>query len=295
MGSKHRNWIFTLNFEGERPELALPDGAKYLVYQHERGQEGHDHLQGYLELSDPHPLGWLKRNVHHGAHWEFRRGTAVQARTYAMKADTRIEGPWEFGTWNEPRPGRRTDIERIHEEIVNGNSSADILRTYPAALRLVNNIQTTIAELAPYRRQYDPEVEILVYWGTAGSGKTRRAYEELGDIEGIYLKDPTTKWWCGYVGQANVLVDDFGGEAMDKKWDLALFKQWTDKYAIQMEIKGGKARANWKKMIITSNYDPEFWYSRGGDCPVWQAVKRRLTKIVYMGTDIFNQIKYPDV
>lgn len=285
--SRHRNWIFTLNFEGDRPELpALPAGAKYLVYQHERGAEGHDHLQGYLELRSPQSLRWLKRHIHDGAHFEPRRGNANQARTYAMKEDTRIAGPWEFGEWIEPNPGRRTDIEAIHQQLVANTPVADIVREHASALRIIRNLVAAQALLAPRRKTFDPDVKVVVYWGEPGMGKTRRAYADAG--EDYYLKDPSNKWWDGYVGQSVVIVDDYGGDRMESKWPVANFKQWTDKYPVSLEVKGGMTYANWKTLIFTSNYEPAHWYHDSAP------ILRRLDKVVYFGNNVDMLILYPD-
>jgi len=48
-----------------------------------------------------------------------------------------------------------------------------------------------------------------VYWGRTGTGKSRRAWDEAG--VDAYPKDPRTKFWCGYFGQANVIIDEFRG------------------------------------------------------------------------------------
>jgi hypothetical protein len=290
--SRHRNWVFTLNFdpldyEFGRPELpALPAGAKYLVYQHERGEQDHDHYQGYIELRAPQSLGWLKRNVLDRAHFEPRRGNADQARAYAMKEESRVAGPWEFGEYVPPNPGRRTDIEAIHQQLVANVPVPDIIREHATALRLIRNLVAAQGLLAPSRRQFDPDVKVVVYWGEPGMGKTRRAYADAG--EDYYLKSPSNKWWDGYTGQSTVIVDDYGGDRMESKWGVADFKQWTDKYPVTLEVKGGVVRANWKLLIFTSNYEPAHWYHDNGP------ILRRIDKTVYFGNDINMQIIYPD-
>lgn len=97
--SRVRNWCFTVN----NPDIddILPDHAdiRYVVWQRERGAEGTEHWQGYVEFDKPMRLAavklWLPT-----AHFEPRRGTRDQARDYCMKADSRINGPWERGDWS---------------------------------------------------------------------------------------------------------------------------------------------------------------------------------------------------
>lgn len=291
--SRHRNWIFTFNFDpldyeyGRPPLPGLPAGFKYLVCQHERGAADNDHLQGYFELSTARPLRWVKQHLFNGAHYEPRGGNADQARSYAMKEDTRIAGPWEFGTFVPPQPGRRTDIEAIHQQLVANVPVSEIIRENASALRLIRNLVAAQGLLAPYRKQFDPDVKVVVYWGEPGLGKTRRAYADAG--EDYYLKSPSNKWWDGYTGQSTVIVDDYGGDRMESKWSIADFKQWADKYPCTLEIKGGVVRANWKKMIFTSNYEPAHWYYDTA------AITRRFDKIVYFGNDVALQILYPDI
>ena len=74
--STGRAWCFTLNFDGERPELTFPDSVVYAVWQHER--VGHDHLQGYVEMANNSRLSAMKKIIP-SAHWEPRRGTQAQA------------------------------------------------------------------------------------------------------------------------------------------------------------------------------------------------------------------------
>ncbi len=75
---------------------------RYGIYQLERGAEGTEHWQGYLEFSVTKRLAALRR-IHGlaGAHFERRRGTADEARNYCRKEDTRLAGPYEFGEYGK--------------------------------------------------------------------------------------------------------------------------------------------------------------------------------------------------
>lgn len=99
--AKSSQWIGTLN----NPEVALAEdylskwkshgGARYVNGQVEKGVEGTVHIQFYLNFENPVRLAQLKK--HDGkAHFE-RVGKDNGASSYAMKEDTRVEGPWEFG------------------------------------------------------------------------------------------------------------------------------------------------------------------------------------------------------
>lgn len=121
-------WVFTLN----NPEglLELPVGGKYLVYQRERGENGTEHFQGYVEMVKRATLStmkaWLPR-----AHFERRRGTQKQARDYCMKEESRVGGPWELGTYVEMFAGKRSDIAEVRDFLMAGGSKRDAFLEFP--------------------------------------------------------------------------------------------------------------------------------------------------------------------
>lgn len=134
-GSRVRAWCFTWN----NPDADLrpadwDPSPKYVVWQLERGEEGQTpHYQGYVEFGQPVSMQQVKRNIHGTAHLEKRKGTAQQARDYCMKPDTREDGPWEFGTWTAPEPGKRTDIEDLKDFVLTGapKTKEDIMDAFP--------------------------------------------------------------------------------------------------------------------------------------------------------------------
>jgi len=93
-------WVFTLN-NPLHAKLAMPDGGTYLVWQLESGKQGTVHLQGYVEFAKNKTLAGCKKWLP-SAHWEQRRGTAVQARDYCQKEESRVDGPWELGQMSSP-------------------------------------------------------------------------------------------------------------------------------------------------------------------------------------------------
>lgn len=89
--------------------IAWPEYVRYGVYQREKGEQGTEHFQGYVEFSTKKTFAALKTWLP-TAHFEVRKGTREQARNYCMKEDTRVDGPWEHGTW-ATQQGKRTDLE----------------------------------------------------------------------------------------------------------------------------------------------------------------------------------------
>ena len=100
-----RNWIGTLNgidasfdAEGYLRTMVERGLAKYAVGQLERGSEtGRLHLQYFVQMERSRRLTHMRTVICDRSHWEPMYGSVAQARAYATKEDTRVEGPWEFG------------------------------------------------------------------------------------------------------------------------------------------------------------------------------------------------------
>lgn len=112
-----------------------------------------------------------------------------------------------------------------------------------------------------------------VLWGPTGTGKSRRAWDEAG-LE-AYSKDPRTKWWCGYMDQEHVIIDEFRGTI-----DIAHLLRWLDRYPVRVENKGGSVCLRATRFWITSNLDPRLWYPDVDEETV--AALRRRINITHM-------------
>lgn len=119
------------------------------------------------------------------------------------------------------------------------------------------------------------ERKCIVFWGKTNTGKSRRAWEE-GGLES-FPKDPRTKWWSGYRGQRHVIIDEFRGAV-----DISHLLRWTDRYPVNVEIKGGSKPLLAETIWITSNIHPKEWYPEL-DEETFRALTRRL-KIVHFDT-----------
>lgn len=179
--SKARNWVFTLNNPDGLLDPSLWPGAKYCVYQHEIGESGTEHFQGYVEFAQPKTLKALKQLLP-TAHLEIRQGTSEQAIAYSTKEDTRIDGPYHWGVPAEQ--GKRTDLQAIYDLIKNGATEQDILEAYPAqymryfrgiqqALTLLSdNVQRSSYLLGDFTWPRQPLENALLLHGPPGTGKT---------------------------------------------------------------------------------------------------------------------------
>lgn len=114
-----KSWCFTINNpNGFRPAFNA-ETTRTLVYQLECGDNGTQHLQGYIEYKSKRTLAGAKRLLgNDGAHLEARKGTRSQAIEYARKVDTRVEGPWEFGDMELDTQGKRRDLVNFREQVM---------------------------------------------------------------------------------------------------------------------------------------------------------------------------------
>lgn len=112
------------------------------------------------------------------------------------------------------------------------------------------------------------ERQVFVFWGKTGSGKSKRAWEEA--TFDAYPKDPNTKFWDGYTGQKNVVIDEFRGLI-----SISHMLRWLDRYPVIVEVKGSSVVLQAEKIWITSNISPNEWY-KDIDEETLNALKRRL-------------------
>lgn len=239
---------------------------RYIVFQLETAPTTlRHHYQGYLELTHKKSIKQLKETFPGlaEAHFEIRRGTRDEARKYCKKDETRADpdffnevGPWEWGIWVDGQ-GARTDVASVVALVQSGSRPEDVAEQVPALyLRLHRGVQALHAatQLKPKTR----DVDVCVYWGEAGSGKTFQAFEQLGTD--VYVKEPHNTWFCGYSGQTCLLIDDFDPKDNPKGATYRQLLRWLDRYPVQVEVKGGNVWAQWDKVIITSNKHPRDWY-----------------------------------
>jgi len=181
---------------------------------------------------------------------DFPAGTHLEptmskaARQYCLKDETSVPGT-RFA-WGKPKVTRKRDWTMVWELAAQGRQEE-----IEAGIRFIHQrrIQEVRAlHLVPQFRQL---VNVLVWWGVPGSGKSYRAH---ANYPGAYWKS-CDKWWDTYQGEKVVIVDDFAGE-----WTFQYWKRITDKYPLRVEYKGGTVGAQWDTIIFTSNQHPHSWW-----------------------------------
>jgi len=156
-------------------------------------------------------------------HWELSRSDA--AAEYVWKEDTEY-------------PGLNLNSDQDHSNatpVSSGNNSGNTLlletswrspRTYEYVItQLSEESAKTILHHMRWKRTCH------VFIGPTGTGKSRKAWMDAGMDS--YPKDPNTKFWCGYVDQEHVVIDEFRGRI-----DISHLLRWLDRYPVNVELKG---------------------------------------------------------
>lgn len=271
--SRAKHWVFTLNNYTTEEELYYSNLVStsvqvvYLGFGREVGGElGTPHLQGLASLQSRHRLAQV-RSLFPRCHLEVRRGTHVEAKQYASK-----DGAFEEWGDEPVGQGSRTDLQVVQESLDNGASMRDISDEYFSQFVRYERSFRSYINMHTHNREFPPSV--IVYWGATGTGKTKAVWDNLSSPDDLW-QYPGAGWFDGYIGQPIVLFDDFhGGELR-----LTMLLKVLDRYPMQVQVKGGFA--NWKprEIYLTSNLNPNSWYSNAHD-EHQRALTRRFTNVV---------------
>lgn len=263
VGQKNRSWVFTLNNWTEEDHFQLEDEinryAKYAIIGQEVGEEGTPHLQGYVTWKSPRAFQVLQKLVNSKCHWEVAKGNARANREYCSK-----DG--KFREWGDvPSAGKRNDLIVAREMVKEGKSVGEIAEQ--VGYQATRHAQLMYAH--GHGRKRDPKNDIHVIWhcGPTGSGKTRSAVELYPNA---WISGRNLRWWDGYCGGDEVIIDDFRG-------DFCTFHELLrilDRYPFRVEVKGGSIELLATKFYITAPSCPRCIWERRGTEDLGQIMRR---------------------
>lgn len=255
-----RNFVFTLNnySEEETNSILLSELFAYVIFGKEKGEGGTPHLQGYAELKKRTAFSVIK-GLWDRMHIEPRRGSQLQAITYCKK-----DGDFfEYGEMK--KQGSRSDIHSIKEIVFSGGTMMDIVEESNSYQAL--RAGQLLLSLRPFSKRDLPK-KVFWYWGSTGSGKTRAAIELC--VDDFWISGENLKWFDGYIGQKNVIIDDFRKDFCTFHYLLRLL----DRYPLRVPIKGGFVEWQPENIYITSCFEPTDVYKTREDI---RQLTRRIT------------------
>jgi len=263
-------WICTIPIPNDTCESLengnLPRDVVWTKGQREKGENtGYEHYQFVVAFRQKKSLRGVKAVFGRECAAFLTRSAA--ANEYCCKESTRLFPPWEWGA----KPIRRNSV--ADWESIWDKAQAGDLNGIPANVRVVS-YRTLRAIQADYATPRPIDRVIWCFWGPTATGKSRRAWHEAG--LDAYAKCPRSKFWSGYTGQKNAIIDEFRGGI-----DVAHMLRWCDRYPVHLEIKGASRPMDVERIWITSNLHPRDWYP-GLDAPTLDALMRRMNIIEFV-------------
>ena len=245
------------------PNWHVSDQVKYLVYQIERAPTtGQLHAQGFINLKQSRKLSWLKKliNRDNTAHCEIAHDVPASI-LYCQKSESRVFGPWEYGTKPPCGQGARMDLVSLWDNIKAGKRTHELLEADPNVARYEKQIKfmrfDALEHLSDRQRT---GVTNYVFWGSTRTGKTFTAVNQMTRDHDFFKIDCTSQkgqiWFDGYEGQRVLIIDDFDSSLCS----IGYLKVLLDKYSLRLPIKGAHTYAVWDTVIITSNTMPNAWF-----------------------------------
>lgn len=179
---------------------------------------------------------------------------------YVKKQETaHVETRFEFGKirgyWDADEPKKYEDAIANAKKGMWQDTAADLQVKY-----IGNLLKLEALYGVPHESESCRGVWI---YGPPGSGKSHYARHHYPKA----FSKAQSKWWDGYTGQRNVVLDDLDSNCLGH-----LLKIWADRYGCYGEVKGATVPLRHEKFIVTSNYLPRDLWEQP---TLLQAIRRR--------------------
>lgn len=245
-----RIWVFTCN--NECKPTWDPVNMVYLAFQREVAPSTERlHWQGCVKMKTPCRLPKVRSTIGcMTAHFEASRSWD-SAKEYVKKPETAVPGTYEEHGQDSTQ-GQRTDLHELTNRVRNGHSMLQIAEADPIVFIKYHRGIQALRQVTQQARS-GPRCVMLLH-GLTGVGKTRFAYDRFPDLYPVF--DIVNPWFDGYDSQRCALLDECGPGMMS----FNFLKRITDRYPVQVPVKGGAAPWNPDVVILTSNADLSTWY-----------------------------------
>lgn len=298
-GSYAKHWVFTwfdrvnitvdeftstVDASLSALEDNVPDAIEFAVAQGERCPDtGRFHLQGHLCFAQrsrfPRVVRFLQGIGLGKAHVEASKSPADSIK-YCQKAESRVSGPYKFGVVPETIQGKRSDLHRVADAILqDGASELQVAMKFPTTYMKYSNGIAKLTNMAPMVRS--EHTRVLFFSGPPGTGKTLWAQWVAsalvgGDTSKVYYKVPGP-WWPMYEPNEHEVViwDEWGSAGTDHETRCPTVRTLLNlcgSLPYQVPVKGSYKQFRPRFLIVTSNFSLAECYKQ---TPQWDAVARR--------------------
>lgn len=292
-----RQWVATLwphmvhtCLEETMKNLTDTGRVRFIAFGEEMTKDGYAHYQAYIVFYNPVRLASLIKYFGQGHHFEVMHGSLKQNETYCSK-----EGHFhKLG--DEPRQGERHDLIGFKRKIDEGLAPVEVAEEeghFGAYVKYHAGFEKYAHHMKAKKIRTDrtmPKVYLRI--GDSGTGKTQWLDSEFGEDGWARMPNPTSSWWITpTVSSASVvLVDDVGPGKIPK---VEEFLEWTDRYPIEFNAKGGFLWWKPKVIVFTSNYPVREWWPKI-EARHYDAVMRRIFRIDTLYKDEPVRQEYPN-
>lgn len=126
MSKQCRRWVFTINNPTAKDmenlqNLGQDQKTKYLIFGEEKGEQGTEHIQGYMIFRNHKRFNAAKKLIGERCHLESAKGTSAENKRYCSK-ERKYK---EYGEIVEER--ERTDIPKAIKRRIEGDMWNDIV------------------------------------------------------------------------------------------------------------------------------------------------------------------------
>lgn len=266
-----RCWMFTVNnYLESEVEFLKTCVCRYIKFGREAApSSGTPHLQGFIVFENAKTRGGVLE-----ATGTRRSGPGVKPVVYQMSCRPMYSSVaacmeycgkdgdvFERGDPPVAQKERgESSQERTREIIRLARCGAfeELEQAYPDAwFYQQRQIMTQRYHAISKHESLDGVLDNVWIFGPPRVGKSRLARQMA---PGAYVKPADTRWWDQYNGEENVILDD-----LTSGFYSATFKTWTDRHAFIAEVKCGTLRIRPKRIVVTSNKPPEYYFPADED------------------------------
>lgn len=279
MKGKYRAWCFT-SFNEIEPNH---EGSEYMI----AGREvcpttGREHWQGFIYFKSQRTFNGVRKilgrnnkaemnNIHLDK--RYANATNSEAIQYCMK---------EGNYFEHGKPPSDNGVKKIKETIDEYDNLETFIEDHSELyVRYRNGIKDIFNMKI---KAHNGPREVIWIYGPSGSGKSRMAREICEDNPVSYENS-----FFDYHGESEVIYDDF--RASDMKLNLLL--KITDRYKMNVNIKGGSLPWAVKKIVFTSILPPWVMYKNVGENLT--QIRRRITQCINLGMDEYELDRHIDL